>query len=114
MEYMVNFVLGQFQARIAHVGPEKLAEAEEIDFLGTALRVHAQQPDKLPIKDVFGATLANIGAGSDTTSVSLASIMYHLITSPESLRRVSHISAPVRSEEDGFRQKRSHVLESWD
>lgn len=38
--------------------------------------------------NVFMLGLSNIGAGSDTTSVSLASILYNLITSPESIKKL--------------------------
>ncbi|KIV90857.1 hypothetical protein PV10_05463 [Exophiala mesophila] len=88
VDWMVNFVSTQFQERIAQVGYQNLADAKEKDFLGTTLRLHTQQPDKIGLKDVFGMSLQNIGAGSDATSVSLAGIMYHLITHPHYMQRL--------------------------
>jgi hypothetical protein len=88
MAWMVSFVQGQVRTRIEQVGPEKYASAEENDFLGTILRMHGQNPDKIQLADVNMYPLTNIGAGSDTTSVSLAGIMYNLIISPDKLQRV--------------------------
>lgn len=44
--------------------------------------------------DVIAACRTNIGAGSDTASVSLTNILYHVISSPERLERISSF-APV-------------------
>lgn len=86
---MFGFVQKQCQDRIKAVGPEKFAETKENDFLGTILRLHGQNPNKIQLEDVTGYSLTNIGAGSDTTSVSLAGIMYNLAISPDKLKRVS-------------------------
>ncbi|KIX05578.1 uncharacterized protein Z518_06450 [Rhinocladiella mackenziei CBS 650.93] len=88
ISWMVGFVQQLCQNRFKEVGPDKFASAPERDFLGTILRMHGQNLDKILLEDVTSHSLTNIGAGSDTTSVSLASIMYHLITSPDSLKRV--------------------------
>lgn len=85
---MVNFVQGQVRTRMEQVGLEMYASAEENDFLGTILRMHGQNPDRIHLADVNMYPLTNIGAGSDTTSVSLAGIMYNLIISPDKLQRV--------------------------
>ena len=86
---MINFIAKQCQARMLEVGPDNFAEAKENDFLGTILRMHGQDPSKIAEKDLVGYSLTNIGAGSDTTSVSLTSIMYCLLKSPERMQRVS-------------------------
>lgn len=59
------------------------------DFLTKMLRMHALQPDKFPMSAVFTTCGTNIAAGSDTTSVSLAAILYHLMRSPEKLEKVA-------------------------
>ncbi|KAJ4509695.1 Pisatin demethylase [Exophiala dermatitidis] len=58
------------------------------DFLTKMLRMHALQPDKFPMSAVFTTCGTNIAAGSDTTSVSLAAILYHLMRSPEKLEKL--------------------------
>jgi cytochrome P450 len=88
MAWMVGFVQGQIRGRIEHIKPKEYASAEDTDFLGTILRMHGQNPDKIKIGDVYGFPLTNIGAGSDTTSVSLAGIMYNLIICPQKLQRL--------------------------
>jgi hypothetical protein len=72
--------------------PKSVLEKDESkptdDFLTKTLRMHALQPDKFPMTAVFSTCMTNIGAGSDTTSVSLAGIMYHLMKSPATLEKV--------------------------
>ena len=72
--------------------PKSMLEKDEAkptdDFLTKLLRMHALQPDKFPMGAVFGACMTNIGAGSDTTSVSLAGILHQLIKSPATVAKV--------------------------
>jgi hypothetical protein len=72
--------------------PKSLLEKDESkptdDFLTKLLRMHALQPDKFSMGAVFSTCMTNIGAGSDTTSVSLAGILYHLIRSPLTVKKV--------------------------
>jgi len=58
------------------------------DFLTQLFELFARKDD-FTMDDVIASCLSNIGAGSDTTSVSLTSILYHLIKSPEKLDIVS-------------------------
>lgn len=39
-------------------------------------------------RDIFVSIGANIGAGSDTTSITLSAILYHLMKNPETMRRL--------------------------
>ena len=72
--------------------PKSMLEKDESkptdDFLTKLLRMHALQPDKFSMGAVFSTCITNIGAGSDTTSVSLAGILYHLMRSPATLKKV--------------------------
>lgn len=86
--WVADFVQRQLHQRIDEIGPKNFASAPENDFLDTILRMHGQDPDKIRLQDCFRYSMTNIGAGSDTTSVSLASIMYHVITSPHCLQKV--------------------------
>lgn len=38
------------------------------------------------MSDVFMTCMTNIGAGSDTTGISLSSVIYHLCKNPEAMR----------------------------
>ncbi|KAJ5523622.1 hypothetical protein N7513_013166 [Penicillium frequentans] len=51
-------------------------------FLTRLLKMHSDNPSKLTKADIFTTCITNIGAGSDTTSVSLTSVMYHLMANP--------------------------------
>lgn len=60
------------------------------DFLTKLLRMHALQPERFTMDSVFSTCGTNIGAGSDTTSVSLAAIMNCLMRSPSTLEKVTY------------------------
>ncbi|THC87551.1 hypothetical protein EYZ11_013002 [Aspergillus tanneri] len=51
-------------------------------FLVRLLRMHAQNPEKMSLNDVITYCGENVGAGSHTTSISIAAIMYHLLNAP--------------------------------
>lgn len=67
---------------------EKGGDNMNDDFLAKTLRLHRANPEKFPFRDVLSVCVTNIGAGSDTTSVSLSGIMYGLIKNPEALKKV--------------------------
>lgn len=58
------------------------------DFLDKMMEAKEQNPKKVTPYHVFMMGLSNIIAGSDTTAVSLSSIVYYLITSPNALPRL--------------------------
>ncbi|KAH7122797.1 cytochrome protein [Dendryphion nanum] len=58
------------------------------DFLDKMADAQRQNPDKVTPYHVFMMGMSNIVAGSDTTAVSLSSVIYHLITSPQSLSKL--------------------------
>lgn len=57
-------------------------------FLKRLLRVHSQNPEKISQADIFTTCITNIGAGSDSTSVSLTAILYNLCKHPKVYRKV--------------------------
>ncbi len=65
------------------------------DFTEKLLVQNEQDPTKVTAYHVFMMGLSNIIAGSDTTAISLAAIMYHLIRTPAAM-------AKLRGEIDAF------------
>ncbi|KAK2676887.1 Cytochrome P450 [Fusarium oxysporum f. sp. vasinfectum] len=57
---------------------------EKVKFL----RVQAQDPAKITNADISSVCTMNVGAGSDTTSISLTSIIFNLIKHPRVLERL--------------------------
>lgn len=58
------------------------------DFLEKMTLAHHRDPSKVTPYHIFMMGLSNIIAGSDTTAVSLSSILYHLITNPSALNNL--------------------------
>jgi cytochrome P450 len=74
---------------------EKLPDSEgPSDFITKFLAIQRENPEKMTDKDIRVSIGANIGAGSDTTSITLSAILYHLNKNPEALRK-------LRAELDG-------------
>jgi hypothetical protein len=91
MAYMFNFTGQQIHHHMTLTEKESLAAEDpttSTDFLTKLLKLKKDQPEKFSDADVFGACLTNIGAGSDTTSVSLSGILYQLMKNPETFQKV--------------------------
>lgn len=86
MAAMIKFANGQLQHRLSTTAVDaadsKLLSPKG-DFLSKMLNLHHQNPEKITLKDIFVTCITNIGAGSDTTSISLSSVFYHLCKYPE-------------------------------
>ncbi|KUJ10351.1 cytochrome P450 oxidoreductase [Mollisia scopiformis] len=81
-----EFTNEQIMQRLAQLDVEK---QDSGDFLTKLLSMHKQNPVEFSMSAVFGTCLTNIGAGSDTTSVSLAGIFYHLIKVPQAMSKLT-------------------------
>ncbi|KAF2455785.1 cytochrome P450 [Lineolata rhizophorae] len=99
MANMVKFTNNQIQERLAADDIEGKPTSND-DFLGRILAMHQEAPDKFSMENVFTVCLTNIGAGSDTTSVSLSAILHNLIVCPDSMRKLrAEIDEKARSAE---------------
>jgi cytochrome P450 len=58
------------------------------DFLDKLTDAHERDPQKVTPYHIFMMALSNIVAGSDTTAVSLSSLLYHLVTRPSTLAKL--------------------------
>lgn len=51
------------------------------------LQNHRKHPDKISFRDIQAVTNTNVGAGSDTISCSLQSLIYHMVRLPGAWER---------------------------
>ncbi|KAH7321513.1 cytochrome P450 family protein [Rhexocercosporidium sp. MPI-PUGE-AT-0058] len=80
-----NFAQAQLKARTS-TPISKPSNSKQGDFLTKLLQIHEEDPKKIDMRDVFATCMTNIGAGSDTTSISLGSVIYHLCKYPNTMR----------------------------
>ncbi|KAJ2901597.1 hypothetical protein MKZ38_001617 [Zalerion maritima] len=79
--------------QLAH-GKKDLGAASEADlasrqnFLSQLFRLQKKDPQKFPDSAIFSTCITNIGAGSDTTSISLCSVLHNLMTHPLALEKL--------------------------
>jgi cytochrome P450 len=78
----------------AQIDERKLEEASPHepdgtgDFLSTYLALYRKEPDYFTYQDLFAGCITNISARSDTTSISLSSVLYNLCKYPEVLQKL--------------------------
>jgi len=78
--YAVKFTLGLVKDRMRH-------PSERVDFLDMFLRAKQEHPEVVDDRQVTSYSVTNVFAGSDTTAISLRSVIYHLLKNPEKLRK---------------------------
>lgn len=59
-----------------------------LDLLSKFLKSHKENPENFTEYGIFMACLQNVAAGSDTTAISLCSILYHLLKNHLALRKL--------------------------
>lgn len=81
-----------FAAAQVNETTEEAKENEKLtgrnDFVAKMLRMHWDDPVAFPMAKVYATAITNVGAGSDTTSVSLSGVMYHLMRRPDCYQKV--------------------------
>lgn len=65
------------EARLREPLPVKNT-SEPSDFITRFLHLREENPEKLAVEDIMISSLANIGAGSDTTSISITAVLYYI------------------------------------
>jgi cytochrome P450 len=68
--------------------PHDLAREGPPDFMSKFLNAHSADPEKLTKDDIFAISASNIGAGSDTTAITLSAIFYYLLKNPSTYHRL--------------------------
>lgn len=87
--YILRYTTKQIAIREQALKDPKNTEREgPPDIMTKLLKAHEENPNKVSKMDLFIMCQSNIGAGSDTTSITLSSIFYHLMTHPESYNRL--------------------------
>ncbi|KEF55889.1 uncharacterized protein A1O9_07469 [Exophiala aquamarina CBS 119918] len=85
MQYMVDFCQKHITERLDATKFETRVTRQDDDFLAKLLTLHSGDPVKFTIYHVLMSCFTNIGAVSDTTSISMAAVMYHLMKNAEAI-----------------------------
>jgi cytochrome P450 len=81
--------ISETQKRVTESASASEKSNERTDsFLQKLLKMSIQDPEKITQADIFTACITNIGAGSDTTSISLTALLYNLLKHPETYQKV--------------------------
>lgn len=75
-----------------------MAQYNSRDFISRFLEARAKDPARIPEWFITAWTLSNLQAGSDTTAISLRSIIYFLLRHPKSLSKLTNELAAARAE----------------
>lgn len=86
LAYTMDFIQKTIDVRLSEKSKPPSTDANvPVDFITRFQRIREEDPAKLTNEDIFVSCAANIGAGSDTTAVSLNAAVYYLYTHPEAL-----------------------------
>lgn len=87
--YVFNYTLRQIENRQrALKDPKNNGREGPPDIMTKILNVHEENPSKMTKMDLITMCQSNIGAGSDTTAITLSSIFYHLMRYPQTFHRL--------------------------
>ncbi|KAF2196197.1 cytochrome P450 [Delitschia confertaspora ATCC 74209] len=86
--YIYTFTWAQIAKRLPGSATEEKGVKLEDSILARALEKHKEDPETFKISDVYQVCLASIGAGSDTTSISLCAIFWYLLKTPRALAKL--------------------------
>ncbi|PWY74280.1 cytochrome P450 [Aspergillus heteromorphus CBS 117.55] len=87
-----------FDTCLAALEQRKQNPAVRLDMMERWLHARRTYPDRMDEAEVFGAAVANIGAGADTTSATLQAFFYYLLRHPQYLHRVRREVDEARAE----------------
>lgn len=79
--HVVNFTLNLVSERLANPGDRQ-------DFLGAYLKAKKEYPEVVNDRQITSYSVTNVFAGSDTTAISLRSVLYHLLKEGRAMKKV--------------------------
>jgi cytochrome P450 len=85
--HLATFTLQQISETRKMLADSKSSGSSDA-FLKKLLDMQAKNPDTISNADIFTTCITNIGAGSDSTSVSLTAILYNLCKHPKVYQKV--------------------------
>jgi cytochrome P450 len=87
--FVYNYTLRQIEERQKMLkDPKNVGREGPPDVMTKILLAHEENPERVTRMDLITMCQSNIGAGSDTTAITLSSIMYNLIKHPYTYRRL--------------------------
>lgn len=87
--YVYNYTLRQIENRQRELkNPENKDREGPPDIMTKILLVHEADPEKMTKTDLVTMCQSNIGAGSDTTAITLSAILYNLVKYPHTYNRL--------------------------
>jgi cytochrome P450 len=87
--YVFNYTLKQIDNRQRTLkDPRNSGREGPPDIMTKILMAHEEDPKKTTRMDLITMCQSNIGAGSDTTAITLSSIFYHLMKYPRTYHRL--------------------------
>lgn len=88
---MLNYTLRQIEERQRTLkDPRNAGREGPPDIMTKILLAHEADPQKMTRTDLITMCQSNIGAGSDTTAITLSSILYHLVKYPQTYQRLQN------------------------
>jgi len=89
--YVGNYTRSQIASKEQALKDPKIEKREgKEDFVSKFLDIKSEDPEKMTALDIFTICQSNIGAGSDTTAITLSAVLYYLLKHPrtfETLRK---------------------------
>ncbi|KAI9048140.1 hypothetical protein LZ554_007935 [Drepanopeziza brunnea f. sp. 'monogermtubi'] len=87
--YVFNYTLRQIEdSQRVLKDPRSAGRDGPPDIVTKILLAHEDNPERMTKTDLITMCQSNVGAGSDTTAITLSSIMYHLLKYPETYKRL--------------------------
>lgn len=87
--YVFNYTLKQIEDRQRSLkDPRNSGREGPPDIMTKILTAHEAEPDKVTRMDLITMCQSNIGAGSDTTAITLSGIFYNLLKHPKTWHRL--------------------------